>query len=84
MVYLGWFFFFRPRVGPCSLVSSLFFFLCVCVGGSVWEGGWGEAGSSLLTAKALRLAFFSSVSVRVRNTPKLFLGFMSGLYQFYK
>ena len=31
MVYLGWFFFFRPRVGPCSLVSSLFFFLCVCV-----------------------------------------------------
>ena len=39
---------------------------------------------SRVTTKALRMAFFSSVLVRVRNTLKPFLGFMSGLYRFYK
>jgi len=56
-----------------------------------WLGGLSEENIFFpklffmpVTSKALRMAFFSSVSVRVRITPKPFLGFMSGLYQFYK
>ena len=39
-----------------------------------------DEGASIVCLSNL----FSSVSVRVWNTPKPFLGFMSGLYRFYK
>ena len=35
-----------------------------------------------IVTKALRMAFFSAVSVRVRDTSKPFFGFMTGLYRF--
>ena len=38
--------------------------------------------SCILMSKALRMAFFSVVSVQVRNTSKPFLGFMTSLCRF--
>ena len=36
------------------------------------------------TGKALRMAFFTAVLVRVRNTSKPFFGFITGLYRVFK
>ena len=59
--------------------------LCCGSGGAVMHANLHFALSTFgPTAKALRMAFFSLVSVWVWNTPKPFLGFMSGLYRFYK